>query len=535
MWKVKEVNKPALTALVRNTGLSEPLARILFLRNIRTKDMVQKFLNPQLSDLHPLSLLPDIEPALNRIQQAIDKKERILIWGHEDLDGITSVVALYETLADLQADVRYYIPTKHVEKHGLNSSKVKGFADERIKLVITVDCGITNFEDVEELTKAGIDTVILEHHEVLDHLPKSIANIDPKRKDSKYPYRHLAASGVVLKVAMAITENRLNIKPAEFSTIKPDFLSLVALGTIADRVPLLDENRILVKLGFDQLRKTKRPAIKAILEEEELNYPGLTVDKFLSILLPLFAAADGNQGCHYFLSQDYDATRQWVRELVKQREIWRGEAKKGLSIAKNHLDLSEGLIIVKSAELPLRTMGNCASKLRELYQLPVIMIGKGQTTWIGECRGLDRVNLVDLLKANGKYLIDYGGHKKASGFSINEENINQFIKGAKQYAQIYFAGKLEPKPLIADAILPLSELTGEFIKLGPFGEGNPSPLVISPNTRIQKSNDRLLLSDNLMINFHQSTELTKLLSGSYDLLYTFDENLIVYIKESLPV
>ncbi|MDH5684890.1 MAG: DHH family phosphoesterase, partial [candidate division WOR-3 bacterium] len=308
MWKVKEVNKSALAKFIRATGLKESLARLLFLRDVKTQESAQKFLNPQLSDLHSPSLLPDIEKALERIIYALKNRESILIWGHEDLDGITSTVILYETLRDLRAsDIQYYIPEKHVEKHGLNSAKVK--AVNQIKLVITVDCGITNFSDVQELKDSGIDTVIIEHHEVLDKLPDALANIDPKRKDSKYPFRGLAAAGVTLKIVMALSEKLLKIKPDEFFSIKPDLLALTALGTISDRVPLLEENRILVKYGLEQIKKTSIPAIRVLLEQENLDSFDLTADKLLGHLLPLFASANGNQGCQYFLNDNYEANR----------------------------------------------------------------------------------------------------------------------------------------------------------------------------------------------------------------------------------
>jgi single-stranded-DNA-specific exonuclease len=534
MWQIKEVDNSGLAEFVKTTGFQNSFARTLFLRNIKTPEAAQKFLNPKLSDLHSSALLPDLEPAIDRIWQAIKKKERILIWGHEDLDGITAVVALYEILRDLQADVLYYIPAKHIEKHGLNSEKVKNFNDHKIKLVITVDCGITNFAEVEDLANSGIDTVILEHHEILDRLPKAKANVDPKRKDSKYPFRFLAAVGVVFKFGLALTERILKTPADEFFSIKPDLISLVALGTIADRVPLIDENRILVKFGLEYLKNISRPAIRAFLESENLNPSKLTVDKFMSTLLPLFAAANGNQGCHYFMSQDVEAAKQWVKELSNLRDIWREETKQALVIAKKNLDLDDGLIIVKSAELPLRAMGNCASKLREQYQLPAIVIGRGKDNWIGECRGVDQVNLVELLKANGKYFIDYGGHKKACGFSIIEENLEPFIKGAKDYARMNFAGKIKPEPILADAILPLSELTGEFTKLGPLGEGNPSPLLIAPDTTIKWTDEGLISPDNPKLNLHNNSEQVRLSNGTFDLLYTFDENLNIYIKQAIP-
>jgi single-stranded-DNA-specific exonuclease len=532
VWQVKEINEPALAEFIRTTGLKEPLARILYLRDVRNPEAMSKFINPKLIDLYSPSLLPDIEKALDRISYAIANRERILLWGHEDLDGITSVVSLYETLQDLRADVRYYIPAKHVEKHGLNPEKVRGFSDNRIKLVITVDCGITNFVEVEELTQSGIDTLIIEHHEVMEKMPKAIANVDAKRKDSVYPYRNLAAVGVVLKVAMALTERILKIKGEEFFTIKPDFLAFAAIGTISDRVPLNDENRILVKYGLEQVKKTSRPVIKALFEEEHLALSGLTAERFQSVLLPLFASANGNQGCQFFLSQDYEAVKQWIRELSNQSMFWKDEARQALTIAENHLQLSEGIIIVKSAELPLRCLGHCASKLRERFQVPAIIIGKRGDTWVGECRGMDQVNLVDLLKANGKFFIDYGGHKKACGFSILEENLEPFINGAKDYARKNFAGKIKPEKILADAILPISWLTKEFADLGPFGEGNQSPLVIAPDTPLKRIENKLSSHHNPTLVLRENSDQPILVDGVYNLLYTFDENLTVYIKQT---
>lgn len=532
MWQTKALDNNQLIEFIRLTGFKEPFARLLLLREVKTLEAAQRFLQPKLSDLYSPALLPDIEIAVARIIAAIKNRERILIWGHEDLDGITSVVALYETLRDLQGDVLYYIPAKHIEPHGLNAAKVKNFNDSRIKLVITVDCGITNFDAVEDLANYGIDTVILEHHEVLNQLPKAKANVDPKRKDARYPFRNLSAVGVVLKVAMALTEKFLQIRPEEFLTVKPDFLSLVTLGTLADRVPLQDENRILVKHGLSLLTQTKRLAIKAILDQEQIKPDELTVEKFMNTLLPLFASANGNTACHFFLSQDYAAVQNWVLELIHERNFWREEVKQALAIAKDNLDRADGLIIVKSAKLPLKTMGHCAGKLREQYQVPVIVIGKGNDHWIGECRGVDEVDLVALLKANQKYFIDFGGHKKACGFSIRETNLESFIQEAKAYARTNFFNAINPKPLLAEAVLPLSELTKDFTLLGPFGEGNPAPLLIAPNTTLKWEANRLIILDNPTLNLLINSESIRLNSGRFDLLYTFDEKLNVTIKQA---
>jgi single-stranded-DNA-specific exonuclease len=326
----------------------------------------------------------------------------------------------------------------------------------------------------------------------------------------------------------------LNIKLEEFFSIKPDFLSLAALGTIADRVPLQDENRILIKYGLQELKNAQRSVLQALLAEEQINPVDLTVEKFISVLLPLFASANGQDACHFFLSQDYEKIKQWLKNLADQRDVWREETRQALNIAKNVLDFSGELVIVKSDKLPLRTMGHCASKLREQYQVPAIVIGKGKENWIGECRGVDQVNLIDLLKANSHYFIDFGGHKKACGFSIPEVNLEAFINAAKDYAHNNFKDKIQPETILIDAILPLPELTEEFAQLGPFGEGNPAPLLIAPKTHIKLSTfGELIALENPKLRLFNNSEQIKLSDGIFDLLYTFDENLNVYIKQAV--
>jgi single-stranded-DNA-specific exonuclease len=531
MWKIKEVaSENAISELAKSSNIPSTMARILFLRDIKTKADVEKFLNPKFSDLHPYSQLPDIEPAVKRIQQAIKNGEKIVIWGHEDLDGITATIILYETIKAIQGHPFYYIPTKGKDKHGLSTEKAKEFGEQGVKLIITVDCGITNVEEVELIKKLGIDVIITDHHEVLDSVPQSIANIDPKCKNSSYPFEFLAGVGIALKLAIALVDIHLGVKLGELFSLKPDFFGFVALGTISDRVPLVDENRIFTKLGLEELSKIQNPAINAIFSVAGVDKKNVTNDKFFSDILPIFASANGNNACDYFLNKSYDECVIWAQELYRQSQNWREEAKQTLVLAEQIVDVLPGILFVKDERLSLKALGHVAGKLKDRYQVPALIMGPKGDDWVGECRGINGVDLIELLKAHRQYFSAFGGHKKACGFTISKKDADAFIKSAKKFAKEHFAANIiKENKVIPDAILPIKELNNDFKRLGPFGEGNPSPILISPNTPFSKSNGKHIFLERPDIDIRNNSEQQIYDRVFVDVLYTFDENLNVAI------
>jgi single-stranded-DNA-specific exonuclease len=532
MWTIKEIeSEDSVIEFAKSNELNPVLARLLWLRDIKTKDAVLRFLNPRLEDLFPWQNLPDIEPSIKRIQQAISNKEKTVVWGHEDLDGISATVILYETIKALRGFPLYHIPTKGKDKHGLSLEKAKEFADAGAKLIITVDCGITNVEEVEQIKKLGIDVIITDHHEVLEALPNAIANIDPKRTDSKYPFISLAGVGIALKLAMALLDMHLKVKPKQLFSLKPDFLGLVALGTISDRVPLISENRILAKFGLEQMANIQNPAVNAILNVAGIERTKLTNDMFFSDILPIFASANGNVACDYILNKNYEESLIWAQELNNQSQTWREEAKQTLLLAEQVVDLSPGILIVKDERLSLRALGHVAGKLKDRYQVPALIMGPKNNDWVGECRGINGVDLIELLKANREYFSAFGGHKKACGFTVSKKLADNFIKSAKQYAKEHFVNNIiRENRVIPDAFLPVKELTKDFVKLGPFGEGNPEPIFISQNTALSKSNGKYTLLERPELNVIYTPDQHIYSDRVFvDILYSIDEYLDISI------
>jgi len=534
MWKLKPQNESAAESLSRALNLSLALARVLAARGTLEPGAARRFLYPQLKDLVSVWQLPDIEPAVDRLASAVRRREPILIWGHEDLDGMTSAVCLRSTLRDLHGVVTSFIPAKGAERHGLSVERIKGYSNQGIRLVVTVDCGVTNVDEVEEIQRDGIDVIITDHHEVLENLPAARAVVNPKREDRSYPFPYLAGVGVALKVAQALAERMVGTRPEEFYSVEPELLVMAALGGIADRVPMLGENRILIRHGLDRLRRVPLPSIQAVLEAAGVRLEELTVSRFVTELLPLFASADGNKGVEMLLNPDLNATRGWAKELADQCRTWRVEAHATLERARQDMDISPGLIVVRNETLSLRALGYCAARIKDEYLLPVMVIGRRENDWVGECRGVSGVNLVALLKTNARYFLDYGGHAKACGFTVPDEHVTAFIRDAKAYAAANFQGRItETREPIADAEVGLTEINDDLRLIGPIGEGNPEVLLIARSERLERKADHIQApAAHALVIRENGVRLAQ--PGDYDVLYGLDEELVVTLHELQP-
>jgi single-stranded-DNA-specific exonuclease len=473
MWPVRDVDRAAVADLARQAGVSELVARLFWLRGVRDAEAAHRWLAPDVGHLHPPELLPDFAPATARIRRALAAHEPILIWGHDDLDGITSTVILCRLLTDLRGDVRFHIPQKGRDKHGIDAEIALRHAREGVKLVITVDCGITNRRQVEDLRAAGVDVIVTDHHEVTEPMPDAVANVDPKRPDSRYPFRGLAGAGVALKLAMGLAREMVGVAREEFFSIQPQ---LVVLGTLADRVPLVDENRTLVALGLRKLETVRLPAVRAVFEYLNATEK-LTVHSFVHELLPLFAAANGADGVRRFLGTGAEDAQSWVEELARRREDWRQESDRTYELALRNLVVGDGVVFAHSRELSLRALGFCANRIKDRFQMPSIVIGWRGDAWVGEGRGVEGMSLMDLLSACSEYFIDYGGHRKAAGFSMEEGKLDGFLRCAEAYAHQNLAGRLVPEnAAVADALLQPEDFEAAVLRLSPFGDGNPQPL-----------------------------------------------------------
>jgi single-stranded-DNA-specific exonuclease len=505
MWKLMPIDEEEFKFLKESVSLPEGFLRILYLRKNRTKEDVENFLYPSLKSLYPPEILPDYYLALERIDKAIKKEEKILVWGHEDLDGITATVLVYNILNDLRAKVSYYIPPKHKKKYGLNLEDLEFFKSQGLNLVIMVDSGTTNILEIKEAKEKNIDVIVIDHHEVLEDLPPAIAVINPKRKDSSYPFKELAGVGVVFKFLLGMVRELMDISAAELFSCKSELFFLACLGTIADRVPLIFENRVIVSLGiktFDNLNQAFKKPILNILEKRKFN-----VTNFIVFLLPIFANSDGNKGVKFFLSKDEKEAEEIFKEFENRSQKWQEDAKRSLEIAEAIKIVGDKIIIVKSDELALGCLGYVAGKLTEKYHLPTMVIGRvDEKRYVGECRSNEENSILEILKLNKEYLIDYGGHKKACGFSITSEKLESFIeKVIKDAENLFTDTKTNFFTHFYEGVLEINEPNRTLLSLlPPFGEGNPPPLLLAPKAKEGK-----------------------------DLIYTVDEDNNIIVKDVL--
>ena len=525
MWPIRRADEEAVARVSAEARIAPALARVLWLRGVRDANGVERWLRPSVDHFYPSNLLPDFAPAVARIRRAVSDGEGILIWGHDDLDGMTSVVVLARVLSDMRAGVYHYIPTRGRERHGLNPQLAATYLNRGVRLVITVDCGITNRRQVESLREGGMDVIVTDHHEVMDSIPDAVANVDAKRPDSAYPYRGLAGVGVALKLAMGLADVSLGLSAREFLSVQPQLHSVAVLGTIADRVPLVDENRTLVATGLRSLETAAQPAIRAVLDHLGASQ-GLTVSRLVADLMPLFASANGDEGVERILHSTPEQARDWVRDLAARSVDWRAEAERTFAIAEQSVSVGDGIVFVRDRSLSLRALGFCASRLKDRYQLPAIVMGWRGDAWVGECRGIDGVSLMDLLSANSRFFIDYGGHKKAAGFSILDEPAEEFVRSAEQYAHENFAGRVEREDLVeADARLSLSEFRFGCRELAPFGEGNQHPLFLSDCERLLRSGDGWMAESRPDIRFRTPHRSARIVPGERSqVLYSVDDD-----------
>ena len=534
MWPVRVVDESQVGDLARGPGVGPLLARLLGLRGVRDPDEVQRWLKPALKHLHPPQLLPDFEPARERIERAIHGREQMLLWGHDDLDGMTAVAVLKLSLEALRGRVVCHIPARGKDKHGLHVGTALEYAARGAGLIITADCGITNLAEIKELEGRGIDVIVTDHHEVTEGLPVAVANVNPKRDDSRYPYRGLAGVGVALKLAMGLAESSLGLSVPEFVSVLGDTVALAVLGTIADRVPLTGENRTLVAVGMERLERTRLAAVRVVLKRLRLAGK-LTPLKLLPRLLPLFAAADGHEGVGRLLDPDEDAGGEWLDRLEQRAEEWNDEAAHSWELAQRVAQVGDGLVVARSRDLSLRTLGHCAARLKREYHLPAVVIGWRGDAWVAECRGVAGMSLTDLLAAHRDYFVDYGGHRMAAGFTVTDERVEDFVRSAEAYAHRHLAGRLEePVALEADAELRLVDFDPGLAVLAPFGAGNPEPLFVSEPVRLHPAGDRLVPDCREDLRLRVTDRGVEPGSGDVVLLYSMDDEGNLVVRDSRP-
>ena len=487
-WQYYEQDKDIVNKIAEEHGISTLLAKILVNRGIVDSKQIKVFLEPQRHDFHnPFDML-DMEMAVNRIIEAINNKEKTIIYGDYDVDGITSITVLKKFLNERGLDVDYYIPNRLEEGYGLNKEAIEEIAKKGYKLMITVDCGISGVEEVELANSLGIETIITDHHEQLDVLPNAYAIINPKRRDNTYPFRGLAGVGVVFKVIQAISM-KLNLDEKEYLK----YLDIVCIGTISDIVPLVDENRVIAKLGLMLVKCTKNVGLKELIEESGYK----TIDSgMVSFGIAPRINACGRMGkqeeaLELFLTDNPEKAKTITKRL-NEYSIQRQETEKQIfeqaisELEKENLE-EKSSIVLAGENWHHGVIGIVASRITEKFFKPTILICIEDDIGKGSGRSVPGFDLHEALAQSSKYLEKYGGHEMAVGLSLKKENIQEFKNHFEEYAKSKGVKDIVPIINVDSEITKkdINKATVEQIKLlEPFGEQNKQPLLIYKNLKI---------------------------------------------------
>ena len=487
-WECYNIDDNKVEELVEQKHISNLLASILVNRGITEEKELEVFLNPTRKDFYDPFLLPDMEIAVDRIIKAVNNKEKIMIYGDYDADGITSVSVLKKYLNQIGLETGEYIPNRLNEGYGLNKEAILKIYNMGYKLMVTVDCGISGLEEVEYANTLGIETIITDHHEPAEQLPNAIAVIDAKRKDNIYPFNQLAGVGVVFKLIQAISI-KLNLDEKEYLK----YLDLVCIGTISDIVPLVDENRVIAKLGLKLIEQTKNIGLRTLLNIA--NFKKIDSNAISFGVAPRINAC-GRMGAQeealkLFLTEDKQEALKIAKNLVKFNQERQNTEKQIFEdviqeIEKNN-DKEKKCIVLAKENWHHGIIGIVSSKVTEMYYKPSILICLEGDMGKGSGRSVPGFDLYNALSKCNNYIEKFGGHSMAIGISIKKENFEKLKAEIEKCAEESNISDIMPIINI-DKRINLKDISIEEAKslelLEPFGEANKMPIFLIQNLKI---------------------------------------------------
>jgi single-stranded-DNA-specific exonuclease len=472
---------------LKASDLPALIAQLLYNRGVRPEEIAPFLAADRRLEGNPF-LLPDISQAVGRVYKAVLSREKIVVYGDFDVDGVAATATLVEGLSWLGAEVIVYIPDRVNEGHGLKLSALERLQAQGANLVITVDCGVTDLTEVKKAQEMGIDTIITDHHVPRESLPQAIAVIDPKRKDSRYPYSDLAGAGVVFKFLQALFHKD---RKEKWLT---RFLDLVVLASVTDLVALVGENRYLVKEGLREVNNTSRVGIQEMVKLAGLKPGEVDVEDISWVLGPRLNAAGriNNASTSYQLltTQSPEEARLLALELEEKNSERQKLTNEVSSRAKQRLasKLQLPVLIEGDESYPVGVIGLVAGKLVDEFGKPAIIISLSPALCQGSCRSIVEFDIASALAECQDLLTSFGGHHLAAGFTVARQNLPQLEERITRLAMDQL-GHLELRPeLVIDAELPLSALSGDSFnliqKLSPFGQGNPQPAFLTRRVKV---------------------------------------------------
>ena len=534
-WNYPQYDETFLNDL-KEYNISENIAKILDSRGINKIEEVKKFFSDDYEEGYDPFLMHDMKRAVERINNAIENEEKILVYGDYDADGITSTVLLVETLVSLGADVSSYIPNRFEEGYGPNKDAFSKIIKSGIGLIITVDNGIAGVDEVELANSLGCDVIITDHHKIQDEIPKAYAVIHPEHPEGQYPFGKLAGVGVAFKLAHALLE------------IYPDFLlDLVAIGTVADMVSLTDENRIFVKQGIELLNEDPRIGIKMLLELSNIttNIDEQTIGFYIAPKLNSIGRMDSAKvGLSFLMAEDASVAKSLAEQIeeynVQRKEVTENIVKDVIETIENN-DVKNKSVIMVSGDYHEGVLGIVASNIAEKYQRPVLIMNNKEGILKGSARSVFEFNIYTAINKIGDKFIAYGGHTLAAGFSFDEQNFKEIEKTlCNEFDEYKNNNELKSTKNI-DIVSSLEEVSYQFLNslevLKPFGMDFEKPNILLENAKViekvyfgaDKQYLRLTIADEVgnleCISFKDNMIFKDInVNDTIDLLCTLDKN-----------
>lgn len=534
--------------LAAELGISPILGNLLMKRGITQAAEARKFFRPQLLDLHDPFLMKDMDLAVERLNEAMGRKERILVYGDYDVDGTTSVALVYKFIQQYYSNIDYYIPDRYDEGYGVSRKGVDYAADSGVKLIIVLDCGIKAVEEITYAKERGIDFIICDHHVPDDVLPPAVAILNAKRADNTYPYEHLAGCGVGFKFMQAFALNN----GIDFHHLIP-LLDLVAVSIASDIVPIMGENRILAYHGLKQLNSNPSVGMKAIIDVCGLKDKELTISDIVFKIGPRINASgriqNGKKAVDLLTEKDLSVALEKASQINQYNETRKDLDKSMTEEANLVVSNLEGLadrrsIVLYNEDWHKGVIGIVASRLTELYYRPAVVLTRTDDMATGSARSVSGFDVYKAVEYCRDLLENFGGHTYAAGLSMKVENVAAFTQRFEEYVSQHILPEQTSSTIQIDAEIDFRDITPKFYsdlkKFNPFGPENTKPIFCTRNVYdygtskvVGRDQEHIKLelvdnkSNNVMngIAFGQSSHVRFIKTRrSFDICYSIEEN-----------
>ena len=545
--------------LSEKLNMSPILTQLLIRRGITTESAAKRFFRPQLSDLINPFLMKDMDIAVDRLNDAMGRKERILVYGDYDVDGCTAVALVYKFLQQFYSNIDYYIPDRYEEGYGVSKKGIDYAKETEVKLIIILDCGIKAIEEIAYAKKQGIDFIICDHHVPDETLPEAVAILNPKREDDPYPFKHLSGCGVGFKFMQAFAKNN----GIPFSRLIP-LLDFCAVSIAADIVPVIDENRILAFHGLRQLNQNPSIGLKAIIDICGLNNRELSMSDIIFKIGPRINASgrmeNGKESVDLLVEKDLRVAlhaAKLINEYNEQRKDidkqMTEEANQIVERLENQRHCSS--IVLYDENWKKGVIGIVASRLTEIYFRPTVVLTRDGEFATGSARSVTGFDVYSAIKECRHLLVNFGGHTYAAGLTLKWDKIKEFRKSFQKYVDDHIQPEQTEAMLHIDAVIDFKDITkklhNDLKRFAPFGPGNPKPLFATTNVYdygtskvVGREQEHIKLelvdskSSNVMkgIAFGQSASARYIKSKrSFDIAYTLEDNIFKHNAIQLQI